>query len=170
MWREDLERNCGKRGLGQAAVAMVLSPGFALITLARLAIRLRRARFVLWRHLARVIWRHNVRNYGCFVSLEARVGAGLLLPHPVGIVIGDGVSIGRNVTVFQNVTVGRRDQSAAEYPVIGHGVTIYAGATVLGAIEIGDGAVIGAHSLVMTDVPPGTVAVGSPARIIDKVS
>jgi serine O-acetyltransferase len=63
------------------------------------------------------------------------------------------------------VTLGRAGLDHV-YPVIGNGVEIGAGASILGAIHIGDGARIGANSVVLKDVPAGAVAVGAPARVI----
>ncbi len=96
---------------------------------------------------------------------SARIGPGLLLPHPVGIVVGDDVEIGDNATIYQHVTLGQRGARDQSYPVIGHNVVIYAGAVIIGNITIGDGAVIGANAVVTGDVPAGATAVGIPARI-----
>lgn len=74
--------------------------------------------------------------------------------------------IGSGVTIYQGVTLGRKSSQANDYPVVGDGVTIYAGATVIGGVKIGDGAIIGAHAVVQSDVPAGSVAVGIPARVV----
>lgn len=100
----------------------------------------------------------NVR-FSCFLSPQAQIGEGLKLPHPVGIVIGDGVTIG----------AGRVGEGVnGLYPKIGNDVIIYAGAKVIGNINIGDGAVIGANAVVIADVPKGGVVVGVPARLVGK--
>jgi serine O-acetyltransferase len=99
----------------------------------------------------------------------AEIGPGLLMHHPHGIVIGYGVVIGTDCTLLQNVTLGERfadGRPPHDYPVVGDGVTIGAGACVLGAVKVGDGALIGANSVVLCDVPAGAVAVGSPARVL----
>jgi serine O-acetyltransferase len=100
----------------------------------------------------------------------AEVGPGLLMHHPHGIVIGGGTVIGAGCTLLQNVTLGERfadGRPPHDYPQVGDGVTIGAGACVLGAVRVGDGAIIGANSVVLSDVPVGGVAVGSPARVLD---
>jgi serine O-acetyltransferase len=84
----------------------------------------------------------------------------VMFPHPVGIVIGDGATIGRNVRIYQNVTLGLTANGVGAYPTIEDGVSIYAGAVVIGGITVGAGAVIGANAFVSRDVPAGAVVVG----------
>lgn len=106
---------------------------------------------------------------GCDLVPGCRVGKGLLMNHPVGIVIGRGSVVGDQCTLLQNVTLGERFADGRQphgYPHIGHHVTIGAGASVLGSVRVGDNAVIGANSVVLCDVPAGSLAVGSPARIL----
>ncbi len=107
----------------------------------------------------------------CDISYNAVLGKNLKLPHPLGIVIGDGVIIEDNVTIFQQVTFGshgKKGLNQKEYPHIKSGVKIFAGAKIIGGITIGKNAIIGANSVVNIDVPPNTIAVGIPCRIIEK--
>lgn len=85
-----------------------------------------------------------------------------MYPHPVGIVIGDGVRIGRQVRVYQNVTIGRRENAAVEepYPSIGDDVTIYAGAVIAGAVTVGARTVVGANAVITRNIPPDSVVYG----------
>ncbi len=118
-----------------------------------------------WRRVvARILWLRVIRTTGCHIGPLAKIGPGLELRHPTGIVIGDGAVIGKNVSIYQNVTIGIRGEG--EYPVIGDNVKIYAGACILGRVRIGDNAVIGANAVVLADVPDNAVAVGVPARIL----
>lgn len=103
---------------------------------------------------------------GCYISAKASIAGGLHMPHPTGVVIGEGVVLGRNATIFQNVTIGSGDLGAGAYPIIGDNVTIFANAVIVGAIRIGDGAKIGAGAIVLQDVPAGRTAVGNPARLL----
>jgi serine O-acetyltransferase len=89
----------------------------------------------------------------------------VFLDHATGIVIGAFVAIGDEVTIMQNVTIGRNVTSPDCAPRIGRGVLLSTGATVLGALTIGDFAKIGAGSVVTTDVPGGCTAVGVPAHL-----
>ena len=105
---------------------------------------------------------------GADIPINGRIGGGLLLLHPNGIVIDPDVVIGTNCTIFQQVTIGdarHAGQEGKPVPVIGNNVEIGAGAKVLGGIRVGDRAKIGANAVVLQDVPPGAIAVGIPARI-----
>ncbi|MGE3507419.1 MAG: serine O-acetyltransferase [Vicinamibacterales bacterium] len=127
-----------------------------------------------WLHQHRLTWpawtvsRLNLLVTGSDIEFGARIGAGLLLPHPSGIVIGRGTVIGEQATVFQGVTCGVRGWSAtggAAYPVIGNGVVLFARCSVLGGITVGDRAIVGAHALVTRHVPTGGLAQGVPADV-----
>ena len=99
---------------------------------------------------------------GSDVDVGVRFGRNLRLPHPTGVVIHRDVVIGDDCMVMQQVTLG---QLAADgVPVIGSRVYIGSGAKVLGPVQIGDGARIGANAVVLHDVPAGATAVGVPAR------
>jgi serine O-acetyltransferase len=104
---------------------------------------------------------------GAEIPLGTRIGGGLLLPHPNGIVIHPGATIGPNCLIFQQVTLGVGDNGA---PRIGGHVDIGTGAKVLGGVNVGDHAKIGANAVVLKDVPAFTTAVGIPARIISDVA
>ncbi|WCP71912.1 serine O-acetyltransferase [Sphingomonas hankookensis] len=115
--------------------------------------------------VAKLYWARSCRRYGSEIAQIARIGPGCYIPHPYAVVLGD-CTLGRNVVILQSVTIGKRGDSAAHGPRIGDEVEIGAGAILLGAITIGDGARIGANSLVLIDVPAGAIAMGSPARIV----
>lgn len=109
------------------------------------------------------------RKYACYLSQKSIVGRNIKLPHPVGIVIGDGVTIADNVIIYQNVTLGAArvgEGVKGLYPKIGKNVVIFAGAKVIGGITIGDGSVIGANSVVTKDIPSNVSVAGIPARVI----
>lgn len=84
-------------------------------------------------------------------------------PHPQNIVIGAGSIIGSQCTIYQDVTIG---QNHGLYPRIGENVIVYPGAKIIGGIHIGDGAIIGANAVVVTDVPENSVVGGIPAKVL----
>lgn len=162
---EDLMRNAAAAGTFAKIRGALFNPGFSVVLRYRLARRLRQRRGWSGGLLGRIAWLSNVRAFGCYIAPTARIGPGLMLPHPVGIVIGIDVVIGRNATIYQHVTLGLRGIDQPGCPVLGDNVTVYAGAVIIGAITIGDGAVIGANAVVTHDVPAGAIATGIPARI-----
>lgn len=143
----------------------LMTPGFQLVALIRLQRRLVRIPLV-GGGLRRLVWYIAMMRHGCDIDPAARIGPGLQIPHPTGIVVGGDVTIGARCTILQNVTLGRGRRENPGSPVIGDGVEIGCGACVLGPITIGTGAIIGANSVVVRDVPAGAIAVGAPARIL----
>ena len=122
--------------------------------------------FMLFRGLTRLrcILEHRFWSVvtGADIPLNCRLGGGVLLPHPNGIVIHPDAVIGPNCLIFQQVTIGCVEGSKA--PVIGGHVDIGAGAKVLGTVKVGDNVLIGANSVVLNDVKEGATVVGIPAR------
>lgn len=126
----------------------------------------------LWRTplKAWVIFRYRFWSAvsGADIPLSCRIGGGLLLPHPNGVVIHPDARIGPNCLIFQQVTLGTVGSGGT--PVVGGHVDIGAGAKLLGGIVVGDHAVIGANAVVVHDVPAHHVAIGIPARCIPSSS
>jgi len=110
-----------------------------------------------------LVQRFLLRFFGIEIWIGANIGGGLYIAHPVGTVIAV-QEMGENCTIVANVTIGMRNEWA--FPRIGSNVFIGAGARVLGGIQVGDGAVIGANAVVIHDVPPGATVVGIPAKVI----
>lgn len=100
---------------------------------------------------------------GIELHCETRIGRRLRIEHFGGVIISGDAVIGDDVVIRQGVTVGLSHTGKRGAPVIGNRVDIGAGAKVLGAIRIGDDAVIGANAVVIRDVPAGMLAVGVPA-------
>jgi len=121
--------------------------------------------------LSQAISALNCAVFGIEVALRCRIGPGLYLPHTHGTVIG-AVEIGANVSIYQGVTLGARGLDAtfapSHRPTIGDEVLIGAGAVVLGGVRVGNGATVGANAVVLADVPDGGLAIGVPARIVDR--
>jgi serine O-acetyltransferase len=97
----------------------------------------------------------------------ARIGAGVFIDHATGVVIGETAVVGDDVSMLQGVTLGGTGKEKGDrHPKIGNGVLLCAGAKVLGNLRIGDGARIGAGSVVLDHVRPYTTVVGVPARAV----
>ena len=102
---------------------------------------------------------------GVSFTKAAEIGPGLRIHHFGNIFLHSGVKIGSNCTLRQGVTIGNRHEGGG-VPVLGDHVELGAYAQVLGEIRVGNGARIGALSVVLQDVPPGATAVGIPAKIL----
>ena len=100
---------------------------------------------------------------GADIPLNSKIGGGLLIPHPNGIVIHPDAQIGPNCLIFQQVTIGTGPQPGL--PVIECHVDIGAGAKILGGVRIGAHARIGANAVVINDIPSNATAVGIPAVV-----
>ena len=99
---------------------------------------------------------------GADIPLGTRIGGGLLLPHPTGVVIHPAAVLGPNCLIMSGVTIGASRNGGV--PVFGGGVDIGTGAKILGPVRIGDHAQIGANAVIVADVPAGTTAVGVPSH------
>lgn len=115
-----------------------------------------------WKGLPTLFERLNMLLFGIEISSGIEIGPGLYIPHPYGTVV-IAARIGANATFIHSVTVGMRNEW--EFPVIGDGVFVGAGARVLGGVRLGDGSTIGANAVVISDVPAGATAVGVPAKV-----
>lgn len=97
----------------------------------------------------------------------ARIGSGVFIDHATGVVIGETAVVGDDVSMLQEVTLGGTGKDKGDrHPKVGNGVLLCAGAKVLGNIHIGDGAQVGASSVVLDHVRPYTTVVGVPARVV----
>lgn len=151
---------------GALCRALLLEPGFLAVFLYRRSHHAHCRQRPKW---ARLWWRLNVALTSCHLSPKAEIGAGLVLPHAVGVVIGEGVRLGQGVTVYQHVTLGRSVRSGG-YPTVADGVVLYPHALIIGGVQIGAAAVIGAGALVHVDVPAGAHVKGAAAQLQPEAS
>ncbi|MDW8847900.1 serine O-acetyltransferase [Erwinia sp. P7711] len=108
-------------------------------------------------------------SFAVDIHPAAKIGRGIMLDHATGIVVGETAVIEDDVSILQSVTLGGTGKTSGDrHPKIREGVMIGAGAKILGNIEVGRGAKIGAGSVVLQPVPPHTTAAGVPARIVGK--
>jgi serine O-acetyltransferase len=134
----------------------------------------------LWNHrAAHYLWRHRLRLIGRLLShvnrfvtgIEIHPGASIgrrfFIDHGMGVVIGETSEIGDDVLIYQGVVLGgTTHEKMKRHPTIGNNVVLGAGATLLGAITIGERARIGAGSVVVQNVEPGATVVGVPGRVV----
>lgn len=107
--------------------------------------------------------------YGVDIHPAAIVGSGILLDHATGIVIGETSVVEDNVSILHEVTLGGTGkQSGDRHPKVREGVLLGAGAKILGNVEIGKGAKVGAGSVVLDPVPAHCTVAGVPARIVSR--
>ncbi len=131
--------------------------------------------------LSGYLWRQGWNTLGRFIShigrfltgIEIHPGAVLgrrfIIDHGMGVVIGETAEIGDDVYIYHGVTLGgTSSERGKRHPTIGNNVIIGAGAQVLGAIEIGENARIGANAVVVAPVPAGITVVGIPARAVER--
>lgn len=105
--------------------------------------------------------------YGVDIHPAASIGKGILLDHATGFVAGETTVIEDNVSILHEVTLGGTGKDRGDrHPKIRSGVLIGAGAKILGNVEIGEGARVGASSVVLADVPPYVSVAGVPSKIL----
>ena len=121
-------------------------------------------------HLSRLMEMFIYHTCYCDISCAAEIGPGLRIAHPVGLVIGEGTHIGSHCDVRQNVTFGgsfnKQDESGRTQPWLENNISVGAGAVIIGPVKIGSNSIIGANSVVISDVPNNVIVAGSPARVI----
>ncbi|CAJ1504859.1 serine O-acetyltransferase [[Mycobacterium] kokjensenii] len=163
--REDLRnaRNHDPAARGDLENALVYS-GLHAIWSHRVAHRLW-ARPAL-RGVARVLAQATRFATGVEIHPGATIGRRFFIDHGMGVVIGETTEIGDDVMVYHGVTLGGRSlDHGKRHPTIGNGVTVGAGAKVLGPITVGDGSAIGANAVVTQNVPADCIATGIPAAV-----
>jgi serine O-acetyltransferase len=119
------------------------------------------------RVLAHYLQSQVSQNFQIDIHPNATMGSGIMLDHGTGIVIGETATVGHNCSILHHVTLGGSGKKGVDrHPKVGSGVLLGAGASVLGNVRIGDGCQVGAGTLVISDLPDHSVAVGVPAKII----
>jgi serine O-acetyltransferase len=104
---------------------------------------------------------------GVEIHPAAVIGKEFFIDHGAGVVIGETARIGDRVTLYQGVTLGGTGfQRGKRHPTLGDNVTVGSGAKLLGPIDVGDGAKVGANTVVVEDVPPGATVVGNPGHLV----
>ncbi len=139
-------------------------PGLMAVTYYRLAHALARLEVPL---IPRIITEHAHSLTGIDIHPGATIGESFFIDHGTGVVIGETCIIGKRVRIYQGVTLGAKSfpvdeqgnpiKGVPRHPIVEDDVVIYSGATILGRVTIGRGAVIGGNVWVTEDVPPGSI-------------
>ncbi len=117
--------------------------------------------------LARMISQLSRRRTGIEIHPGAKIGKRLVIDHGMGIVIGETAEIGDDCLIYHGVTLGGTGKDVGKrHPTIGNNVLIGAGAKVLGPFTVGNNSRIAANSVVLSEIPDDSTAVGVPARVI----
>ena len=121
-----------------------------------------------WIYLPWFLSRLSIAITGAEIEFNARIGPGMFVSHPVGIVVGRGTVIGSEVTLFQGVTFGVKSwhpDAIGKFPRVGNKCYFFTGAAVLGDVTVGDNCIVGAHAVLTCDLPDGSMALGIPAKV-----
>lgn len=106
-----------------------------------------------------------MRRYGIHITPGTNIGIGLRVAHPTSIVVTL-CNIGENFTIYQNCTIGQKKWKSGLFPTIGNNVTMYAGSSIIGEINVADNVTIGANSTLLKDADISGVYCGTPAVLL----
>jgi serine O-acetyltransferase len=136
-----------------------------------------------WHRIGHRLWREDRRELAHFLQSRVSevfavdihpavpVGRRVFIDHGTGLVVGETAVIGDDVSILHEVTLGGTGKERGDrHPKVRDGVLLCAGAKVLGNVEVGRDAKVGAGSVVLQDVPPGATVAGVPARIVARSS
>ena len=164
--REDVQTVFAKDPAARSTLEVLLCyPGLHALWAHRLAHFLWQRKFWL---LARITSHVNRFFTGVEIHPGAKIGRRFFIDHGAGVVIGETSEIGDDVLLYQGVALaGTTAEKKKRHPTLGNNVEMGSGSIALGAITIGDGARIGAGSVVIKSVPPGATVVGIPGRAVE---
>lgn len=164
-YRSDIRCILDRDPAARNAIEVLLCyPGFRAVRSHRFAYFLHTHGFKLWARLVSQLCRFFT---GIEIHPGAQIGERLFIDHGMGVVIGETTIIGDDVTIYQGATLGGTGKDVGKrHPTIGNNVMISSGARVLGPINIGAYAKIGAGAVVLHDVPPHSTVVGVPGRVV----
>jgi serine O-acetyltransferase len=163
--KEDIVTAFREDPAARSTIEVILCyPGLHAIWMHRVSHWLWNKGFKTWARLISHISRFFT---GIEIHPGAKIGRRFFIDHGAGVVIGETAEIGDDVLIYQGVVLGGVSREKTKrHPTVGNKVVIGAGAILLGPIKIGDGAKIGAGSVVIKDVPPNSTVVGVPGRVV----
>jgi serine O-acetyltransferase len=163
--RRDIQAARDRDPAATSTLEVILAyPGFHARQLHRVAHALHKRGLRL---PARLISHLSRAATGIEIHPGAEIGDGFFIDHGMGVVIGETSVIGDDCHLYQGVTLGGTSTKRTKrHPTLGKAVVVGAGANLIGAVNIGNGAKIGAGSVVVTNVPPNATVVGVPGHIV----
>lgn len=158
-----------KVSLSKVFFAFLKDRGFRAVALYRMGRHFRKGGHII---SAKLMERLIHRLCFCEISTTADIGPGFRVFHPFGIVVGTDVKAGAGLTLSMDVVlggnIGKHRADGGEKPILGNNINIAAGCKVVGPINISDNCLIGANSVVVSDIPSDCIVAGAPARIIKR--
>ena len=146
------------------AEVIILYPGFHVLVTHKIAHFLYNHRCFFLARFVSQLARHLT---GIEIHPGAKIGRKLFIDHGMGIVFGETTEIGDNCTIYHGVTLGGTGKDTGKrHPTLGDNVLIGAGAKVLGPFTVGDNSRIASNSVVLSEIPPDSTAVGVPAKVV----
>lgn len=169
---EDIKNILDKDPAARSSIEVFLCyPGLHAIFIYRIANRFYKMRMFT---LARFISHIGRMLTGIEIHPGANIGKRVLIDHGMGVVIGETAEVGDDCVLYQGVTLGAgkeaREGAATRgvkrHPTLGKGVIVGSGAEIQGAVVVGDNVRVASGSIVLRDVPPDSIVVGVPGRVI----
>ena len=133
----------------------------------------------IYHRIAHFFYRHNMKFIaraisqwsrfwtGIEIHPGAKIGRRFVIDHGMGIVIGETAEVGDDCLIYHGVTLGGTGKDKGKrHPTLGNNVLVGNGARILGPFKVGDNARIAAGSVVLSEVPPDSTAVGVPAQVV----
>ncbi|MCL2113729.1 serine O-acetyltransferase [Lactococcus protaetiae] len=164
-WREAIRVTKENDPAARTALEVLLTyPGVKALAAHRLS-------HWLWRHNLKLLARMHSQFWRFWTQIEIHPGAeistGVFIDHGSGLVIGETAIVESNVKLYHGVTLGGTGKDKGKrHPTVRQGALISAHSQLLGPIEIGENAKVGASAVVVTDVPANVTVVGIPAKVV----
>jgi serine O-acetyltransferase len=155
-----------KKSTSSITLALI-NPSFALVFWYRIYNYLYSSNITFVKRLGILLYYICYRKFGCDIHPASTIGVPFKVGHCSDIVIGPNVILGHNCYIFNGVTLGNKHLGGDNsMPKVGNDVILSTGSKILGGVIIETGAVIGALSVVLTDVPPFSTVVGIPGKVV----
>lgn len=172
--KADTYRLYGEYSAGKVLKGLITERTFRVVVTMRLCQGIATCNRLLRLTLPIVKCLNRIATHSASMDLpwHTQIGGGLALTHGWGLVVSSGAKIGNNVTLFHGVTLGRRDRISPDgtrligYPILEDEVWVGPHAVIVGDVTIGRGSRIAAGSFVTESLPPYSLVVGNPSKIV----